>query len=591
MPFNPKLTRIQRASQELATILGHSIRIELDGALLPQTREGAEDVIASLVEDVARDLDAIAKEDAKALAFAKEKVERVSVRYAPADAAAREERWRGSSGVALDLGSKTVDVARPEASWRALERGEIARAIHRAFASTVADRYAHVLPDRLPSAEHRAWFDYHAHGAHPSSKEKTDHPYARVGSIDGLRTRGMVMLHYLAKSDGALSRDVRAWLVDAMSDFASTYHHHAAEVESAPQGSSYRLAESAYVGWLRAELSHMTLDERGKIAAHLWVTDFRKDHGERDRYATYSFPGLDPMAFSFETIDAWIAAGHPPNDATRDLAPVFETVVCPASVETKHGQRRYGHTGRCDGTFYQWALVDRSREDLLVERLLARADVPLATAAFYNARRVLRDEPDYLRFLRRFEATPALWRVGADVHREVVFRPSTALLEESRRLWREVASARGHVLLWFARHVEGSYRPEGLTDLLQGSLADERTLTHFLGLGWDGFDMLPAAWPALARSSGRARVITREARALLTGADAAPPGLVGKLVAIARILCDEGSMGELAELRSFAEVELRTRPGGGFSDLVTAADPTKCQPKPRPAVEARTSRQ
>jgi hypothetical protein len=200
---------------------------------------------------------------------------------------------------------------------------------------------------------------------------------------------------------------------------------------------------------------------------------------------------------------------------------------------------------------------------------------------------VLRDEADYLRFLRRFEATPALWRVGADVHREVVFRPSTALLEESRRLWRELPSARGYVLLWFARHTDGSYHPDSaLTDLIQGSLADERTLDELLGLGWDGFEMLPAAWPALARSSGRARVIARQARALLTGADAAHPGLVGKLVAIARILCDEGSMGELADLRSFAEVELRNGPGAGFSDLVTATDPTKCQPKPR-----RTSRQ
>ena len=28
----------------------------------------------------------------------------------------------------------------------------------------------------------------------------------------------------------------------------------------------------------------MTLDERAKIAQHLWVVDFRRDSGERDRY-------------------------------------------------------------------------------------------------------------------------------------------------------------------------------------------------------------------------------------------------------------------------------------------------------------------
>ncbi len=57
MPFEPKMARIQRANEQLTSVLGHSNQIELDGPLLPQTHDGSQDVIARLVEDVARELD------------------------------------------------------------------------------------------------------------------------------------------------------------------------------------------------------------------------------------------------------------------------------------------------------------------------------------------------------------------------------------------------------------------------------------------------------------------------------------------------------------------------------------------------------
>jgi hypothetical protein len=120
VPFNPKEARIQRANEQLSTVLGHSIQIELDGALLPQTKEGAEDVIAGLVEDVVRDLAELAKHEKPTLAFAREHFEHLVVRYAPSEAAAREDRsGRLSSspttGAKFDVGSKTIDVARAEA--------------------------------------------------------------------------------------------------------------------------------------------------------------------------------------------------------------------------------------------------------------------------------------------------------------------------------------------------------------------------------------------------------------------------------------------------------------------------------------------
>lgn len=580
VPFHPKVARIRQANDQLAAILGRSIRIELDGALLPQTREDAEDVIARVVETVAQDAAALARGGEEPIAFARARFERLVVRYAPVEAAEREGRGGGRYALArLDEGTKTIDVVRGSARGGVLERGEVAAVVRAAFEGGADDRYARVLPDALPSAEHRGWFDFHVRVGRRAAKAAAE-PFAVVGSVDGHRVRGMVMLHGLARSDAALARDVRAWLVRAAGDFASTYHHHAGEVERAPAASPYRRAESAYMGWLRAELPRMTLDERGAIAVHLWVIDFRKPHGERDRYATYAFPGVDRMALAFTTVDAWIAAGHPPLGRAKGGAahPLFDTIVAPATLDARTDRVRIQRTGRGDGVFYAWALVDRSREDTFVKGVLARNDPQFAASAFVHARRVLRDEPDYLRFLRRFERAPVLWSIGADVLRESGYRPSETLLEECRRLWREVPAARGHALFWFARHADGSYHPDAdWPDLLQGAPADDATLDAFLALGGEAFENLPAAWPGVAKSPRRiARVTSRAKERFGVPGDR---GTVRALVDLARAICKEGSMDELRALRAFAIAELAARPGEGLSDVVEAADPAACKPE------------
>jgi hypothetical protein len=592
VPFRPKQARIQQANGELAAILGHSITIEVDGALFPQTQDGAEDVIAHLVEDAARDLDELSKENATraAIPFARGVFERLVVRYAPAEAAAREDRWGRGPSAKLDAKTKTIDVVRAEASFRALERGEIASAIEHAMSASEDERYARVMPDALPRGQQRAWFEYHRTGGH-SGAPSAD---GAVGTVNPRRVRGMVLLHRIA--DPALATDVRKWLVNAMNAFSSAYQDHPNEVEAQPAGSPFRLAESDYVGWVKAMLPQMTLEERGEIARRLWVFDFRKDSGVRDRFAAYAFPGLDPMAFSFATVDAWIAAGHPPvgnarsgPPSTREVGAPYDIVVGPAFVEdAREGEIRIQDVGRSDGIFYRWALADRAREDAFVKGLLARSDEPLALAAFLGIRRALREESDYLRILRRFEGSPMHWRAGADVHREGVYRPSPLLLDESRRLWREVPMARGHVLLWFARHADGSYHPESdWPDLLQDTgAADESAFRTFLDLGWPAFELLPAAWPGVARRPFRVPLITAHARPLLDAGIRARPGglgVAGVLAATAQKLCDEHAMKELAELGAWAKSELAARPGAGLSDVVAASDPSKCVPTHAPA--------
>jgi hypothetical protein len=572
VPFHPQLARIQQANEQLAARLGHSIRIELDGALLPQTREGAEDLIARLVESAARDVDAVGKRDPKALAFAREGFETLVVRYSPADAAARSSR-----AAQLDATRKTIDVVRAEATWTALEPGELAGVLYDAWRASETAELAHASPEALPPSARRAWFEFHAHS--------NSAPGDRISGLDVFRARAMVTLHGLAVRDGdaALAKDVRAWLVAAAEDFASAYMHEPQKIAASQR---FRDAERAYMGWLRAELPRMSVDERGVLAKQLWLVDFRTPSSAPDRFAKDVFPGVDRMQFALAAMDAWIADGHPSTFGT--VKPLYVAIVCPTYTEVSHGRTFVQDAGRCDDMFARWALADPAREATFASAVLARGDVPLARATLRVAHRVLREEPRFLAFLRSFEGSVALWQGGADLVRESVFRPSPALLEESRRLWAAPSAEpreRGWALFWFARQAEGSYEPDDTwAELLDGQLADERLLTAYLAGGWEAFELLPVTWRALQRG-GRARAIIAAARPLLDAKIAVRPGgrsVTGTLEAVARLLCEEHAMGELAELRSFAEAELAARPGAGLSEVVAATAPSACTPKPRP---------
>jgi len=563
VPFQPKVDRIRRANEQLASILGHSIQIELDGSLLPQDHDGAQDVIARLVETVARDIDALKREDPRALPFAQGAFERLVVRYAPTEAAQRApaQAWRRShSHAKLDVGEKTIDIVLAEARWLALEHGDIAAPLLDAFGQGQDSRYANSLPDKLPASEHAAWIAYHAHS------NKND-----LGSINTLNVRGLVMLSQLPEA--------RKQLIDhELGNFSSTYHHHAPEVEAAAPASPFKQAETAFVGWLNRELPRMTPEERDKVARAIFVFDFRKPSGDRDRFASYAFPGFDPMAFGLGTIDRWIAEGHPTKSES------FDTIVSPAHIEAQNGEMRLQHDGRGDGVFYRWAFGNAQREDTFASAMVKWSDGPALTTGFYNARRALHDESEYLRFLRRFEQKPASWKIGADVFRAETYRPSTQLLAESRRQWREVPTAQGHALFYFARAAEASYHAdEDWEDMLQAKKADENALAATLDLGWPAFELLPVMWPALARSGRRVTTIEAHAHTLLDQNVRAFPGhkdVAGTLATVAQLLCDEHAMAELAELRAFAQKELAARPGAGLSDVVEATDPAKCHPKP-----------
>ena len=577
VPFQPKVDRIRRANEQLARILGHSIQIELDGSLLPQDHDGAEDVITELVETIANDLAELKKFKPKALVNANASFERLVVRYSPVEA-----QQRGRRPAVLDKAQKTIDVVVGEARWIPFERGEVGRTLVADEDSREKARYETVLPDAIPAREHRDWFDFWR--AHNS---KRDSPNV-VGSVDALRVRGMLML--TSDADPALAADARKYVLDReLSNFSSAYHHSAAEIEGAPQDAPFHVAERALVDWLNRESPRLALDERAMVARSIWITDFRKDHG--DRFATYAYPGFDPMAFSLATIDLWISQGHPSEP------PVFRDIVAPATSTVVNGELEVEGDNRSgsDHWFYRWAMVNPQRREVFARALLDRTDPAFIVTAFYNAHSVLRDEGEYLAFLRRFEASPVHWTTGSQVHRVNQFRPSEPLLEESKRWWRQLPVARGFALFYFARKAEGSYHPaQDWDDMLQNQKPDDAALSAMLDLGWPAFQLLPILWPALPKTNGRVKTMLDHARPLLDASIRAEPGrhdVAGTLADVARLLCHAGSIAELDQLYEFATLELPRYPGAGLSAVADESKSQRCHSKaspPRPPPNKKT---
>lgn len=564
VPFQPKVDRIRRANEQLGAILGHSIQVELDGSLLPQDHDGAQDVMARLLETVAQDLDSLKRYEPKAMSFAATKFERLVVRYSPAEAG---ERGRHHS--VLQSADKTLDVVLDESRWLALQKGDISGPLIGAFHGEQTNKYAHVLPNEISPGERKAWMEYQLH------KSSRDEPGQKLGSVDILQVRGLVQL----AGDGDV--EARKYLLQSVfGDFSGTYHHHQADVENAPAGGPFKKAETEYVAWLNGALPSMTVEERAVIARSLWVYDFRKN-GERDPWAPWAFPGLDKMAFGFAQADAWVAANHP------SRVPVYDDVVAPVRLENAHGEFSFHGEGKHNPDFYRWALAAAPREDAFVKGLLQRKDPQLVSAAFYNAHTALRDENDYLRFLRRFETSPAHWRTGADVHRAVIYRPSTAVLEEARRHWRELPIARATALLYFARQADGSYHPEvEWPDMLQDRKVDDTVLKEEMALGWPGYELLPVYWRQIAHSNNRLTIVEDAALELLKQDIHVPPGhrdIGGILAQIGRLDCEDDDKAEVAALRKWAESQIPSHPGQGLSQIIEETGPNDCKPKKRPA--------
>ncbi len=614
VPFQPKVARILRANEQLTAILGHSIQIEIDGSLLPQDHEGAQDVIARLVEDVARQMDALRKEEPAAFAFAKERFERLVVRYAPTEAAERQRAaWIGARGnpAKLDVKTRTIDVVQGEARWMPISEYALARELHRAHEAESTARYERTPPESLPASERAAWVSFHEHERQAPKAVRDADPYASIGTFDAFRVRGMITVHALAtrEGDAKLAQRARAYLVKTIDTLGRVYLNERAASVDAPPGSSFRQAEAAYLAWLRAELPRMSHAEKTELTTWIFAVD---NQGRAPRDAPWIYPGIDRMAFVLGAVDEWIRGGHPASARGGDS--LYEKSFCPLAAEAddgegrtvplrRNGTARLSGAGRCETWFYRWVSTEPEREAQLADAVLARKDARFTAAVAHGMRSATSSKEGaarYVRFMRRFEGHAESWRIASGWV-DYAEMPADLLREELRRIWRTSPPLRSTALLFFGRQASHLY-PEQVkatwADFLQGTRADDSVVTAYFDEGeLEAFDLTPAVWPAFVNDAKRTTRVTKAARALLDrGRDGrgrgAEPSVTRTLAIVGGLLCAEHATTEVAELRAFAQGELTARPGAGFTDVLEATEPNECNrraaengrlPRPRPA--------
>lgn len=572
VPFRPDVARIKAANEQLAGILGHSIAIEIDGSILPQTHEGAQQVIADLVEVVTRDIAALEEPTTpglpRELTYARRHFRRLVVRYDPAESARRTHIGDRHPSAQLDIPSGTIDVVLGQAALDAIVPGSIRKQLVIAARSELAARYADVMPEQLPASERGAWLVFQEGHRAPSTPR-----------VNVVGMRGALWL--VQKGDPVLAKQARAWLFGkALDDLGTAYMHEMSVIRTLRPGAPFLVMEAELIRWFDAEQAAFTLEERGQLAHRMWQGTFREDRS----FVPRSFPGFDRMSFAFTTIDLWIAAGHP---RTSDALLGFVEPVAPVwkaghlqyeRVESEHDTTRTGEA------FYAWVFEDPQRTDVLERAVQQRDDEHFAATAFAEAKKHL-SQAQFMRFLRGFEGKPSQWKLGASILQDDAAGMDGALLEEARRLWREVPGARGHALLWFGITRRTPDDPMW-QDIVRDHVASEADIASFLELDAPAISCVPVVWPALPRQ-GRVRPLVRRIDHVLDRDASLAPTMVHAATSVAQQLCKERSP-EAAELRAWADATRAKRPGAGFATIVdqatcsAASSGARPQPPQRP---------
>ena len=577
VPFRPDVARIKAANEQLSELLGHSIAIEVDGSILPQTHEGAQQVIADLVEAVTRDIDELVTERDRyhrpeTHAYARQHFQRLVVRYDPSEASRRRR-----SEARFDPATGTVDVVLAEATPRAIIPGSVAKVFLDAVLVASREHYARTLPAQLPPAEHRAWLAYHSHEL-PRGEV--------VHKLDVIGVRGTLWL-LASSSDREIARDARAWLLGrGVADLERGYTEDLSAIEASPPGSPFVVAERELVEWLNDEQAGMTLEERGKLAVHLWVPDWRQKNDARGpKLAERAFPGFDKVSFAFTTIDLWIAAGHPSEPET------LRAFGEPVEMDWKDGHVHFGQgisPGRAirgGPEFYRWLFADAQRTEVLTRAVRGRADDRFTATVFLQAKHNL-DLVGYLRFLRGFERMPEHWKIGAYVIQQDTSQATVEILEEARRLWRDLPHARGYALFWLGLHAHANHTYD-VEAALAGHVADDSDYASFLDIGLPAVEVLPEIWSGLPKQN-RVRSTLGRIDAVIDRDPSLTSRVMIVLEKVAGLLCQDGGANEIAELHAFAIAERARRPGAGFAALV---DQTDCKPShPRAQTQTKPRR-
>ncbi|HVU05570.1 MAG TPA: hypothetical protein VHE30_27670 [Polyangiaceae bacterium] len=495
LPFDPRAARLRAASEQLNALAGHPIAFRFEAALLPQYQSTFESALIDAVENVAQDLRYLKENRKEAFEHGVPLLEHVECRY---DATATED------DATFDAEKKTLTVKVHPNGWSLVQKGRVAGALDDELYAWLERSFGGAAPRSVAPADQARYFQfltgYRPHG--PRSKD-LDRPESYQDDPRAIEILYAAELLRMTK-DAGLAGKIRKWLVDHGDYFVSAYVRHPELVTQAGPSTAFHRAEAAWVAFVQENAARLSAEERKEITKTIFVRMWNDSEPKWGRFASFSFPGIDPMTWSLGIVDEWRKAGHPvelPEDRERGL--LYEYVVCP-HPKSENGNR--SRAPRCDHSLYDYALAtDRGRERL-AEAILARRDPAFTEMAIVNVGYEGKIER-LVETWRALEADEATWRVAARVIAEdFAYGGGDPLMDETRRLYRAYPARRGALLRLLAemdRYGNGVV-PWSELHTAFGAAVSAPDFAAYLDEGSRAFSLVSVIWPALAPGFSRA---------------------------------------------------------------------------------------
>jgi hypothetical protein len=578
LPFDPSDARLTEATSQLSALAGHPVVFEFDVALLPDWRSDFQEMLIASIENVARDLDALKTSQPAAFAHGAPLLERVVSRY--------DAQVPHSPEPHFDAAAHALVLVGPAHHW-GVDRGHAAQALEDEYARWIEERFATARARDLPASDQATYFDFltdfrirrawvEAHAKQLEGRPREPDAEAVVGVVD--------LSAIVPPSAGKLTEQVRKWLLRQASEFADAYNHEEQRVATQPPGSMWRRAEGAWVGWLNAHVATMTAEEKRNLLRYVFVRTRGAD-GQYRASAT-AFPGFDRFAFGMAIADAWARSGHakrtdrPPAEDELD-----ESTLCVSKTDPDGKE----YAPRCDYEWYHDAIDDPATTRRLTDALLARKDLDLTRAVLGAIASMPRGGDklaSLLSILNAFDVDDAAWEAGFRVIADRYAEGGDAdrWLDVARRVW-PAHPARHPVLLYALVQVDryGDGDKVGWSRFAEtfGTPLDAKEFAAYLDQGERAWSLARVLWPALSRGWSRAAILVPRLDAYLSDTrvglyDYRDPGEA--IRSIARTLCDEGNVADMAQLAAYFRNRTASHPGESYAQAFD--DQSDCKRAP-----------
>ena len=590
LPFDPRGARLAAATQQLSVIAGHPVTFQIDAALVPEWRSSFEEALIDSIESVARDLAELKEHEPEVYAHGAPLLERIECHY---DALAEDER----PATDLDPRTHAIVIKGPLRRWSALvPHGLVLESLRAEYQGHVDRTFTTKAPDQVAAGERRAYFHYLTGYRRGQDERKGDDKLTPLEKLSGdpraERILKVVRLsEVVGRSDEALAKDIRTWLLEQRDYFHEAYSRSAPLVRAAPASSTWHRAETAWVKWLTSQLPTMSKDERLDFARSLFIRSAQND-GETSAYVSIAFPGIDPFAFGLGVAGEWAAAGHP-TQLTPDRqgwSPLYDFIICP-HPKNPDGKRTLGP--HCEYDWYQYALDSKENTRRLVDAVIAKKD-PVFTEMVVIAIRYAHTKKDSVEgafeFWAALGASPVAWQAAGHTLADYFGDTSVGkdrVVDEARRHWKAHPERRG-VLLYFLGQVQ-YFRGDSYLSISKERFAEAfgmnvsaADFASYLENGPRAVILAPAIWPSLGDGFSRAGPILAHMDALFAdpqergydnrAVDSAVSGIVDRL-------CEDHNEPDLALMHAYFARHIAAHPGDSVRDVMDRTEPGKCAAK------------